>query len=73
MDSENVAIISGLGAGAGAIVNQSNILPYVSGSGIIPAVFGIAVAGIGYFVLKTDYLTEGLIGFGVGYTLSAVV
>ena len=73
MDSENIAVIGGIGAVAGAYVNQKVALPVVGGSGIIPAVFGLAVAGIGYFVLKTDYVSEGLVGVGLGYSASAIL
>ena len=73
MDSENVAVIAGIGAGAGAVVSNSGVIPVISGSGIVPALFGVGVAGVAYFVLKTDYLTEGLIGFGVGWTLNALL
>lgn len=73
MDSENVAVISGIGAVAGAYVNQKVSLPIVGGSGIIPALFGLAVAGFGYFVLKADYISEGLVGGGLGYSASAIL
>jgi hypothetical protein len=73
MDSENVAVIGGIGAIAGAYVNQKVSLPVVGGSGLIPAIFGLAVAGFGYFVLKTDYLSEGLVGAGLGYSASAIL
>ena len=43
MDSENIAVIGGIGAVAGAYVNQKVALPVVGGSGIIPAVFGLAL------------------------------
>lgn len=73
MNSENVAVIGSVGAVAGSYVNGSNILPFVSGSGLIPAVFGLAVAGIGYFILKADYISEGLVGFGIGYSAQALL
>lgn len=73
MDSENIALVGGIGAGAGAVASQSGILPLVSGKGLIPIAFGLAVAGIGYFVMKADYISEGLIGVGVGWTLNAVL
>ena len=73
MNSEHVAVVSSLSAVGGALVNQGNYIPYVSGQGIIPAVFGLAVAGIGYFVVKQDYVAEIMVGAGIGYGLSAVL
>lgn len=74
MESENVAIIGSVGAAAGAVVNQKVSLPFgLSGQGMIPAIFGLAISALAYFFLEVDYLTEGTVGFGIGYSISAVL
>jgi len=77
MKSEDVALVSALGVGAGligeSVVRNANIpvVNIVTSNNILSALLGLAMVYYGY---KTDHaFGDVLEGVGVGWTISALV
>lgn len=72
LKAEHVAAISAVGAGVGAVINEKVSSP-ITGSGIIPAVVGAAIAIISYMYIKMDGVGDFLEGFGIGMAIDALI
>ena len=68
-----IAALACAGVGVVMGVTRCTKPPWYMFMSVVDAALFVGVAGVAYFVLKTDYLTEGLIGFGVGWTLNALL
>lgn len=67
-----VAGIAGVGVIAGVYGNE-NVSSPITGKGLIPLVFGLAVAGLFAFVVEMDGVSDFMIGSGIGIAASAVL
>ncbi|MEM3423823.1 MAG: hypothetical protein QXE51_04595 [Nitrososphaeria archaeon] len=73
MKAEEVVAIGSVGAIAGAYVNTSApVVPVLTGKGVVPAVVGLAVAVLGYF-LDYDGVGDFVEGLGIGLLAGAVL
>jgi len=72
LKSEHVAAIAAVGAATGAVANE-NITSPITGSGIVPAIFGLAIAVIAYMYVDMDGVGDFLEGFGIGMAIDAIL
>jgi hypothetical protein len=73
MKAEEVSLIAGSGAGVGAFASRyvESVVPFLNNKWINAGV-GVALAVAGW-VIDMDGVGDFIEGFGVGYTISAVL